>query len=179
MMHRLTPGLALIAAALLAFPLGAMAEGVVSVLTVARVVVKPGGADEQLVAAEQVKPGDLLQYTATYRNTGKQPVKRLAATLPIPAGTELVAASPMPRDALARTGTEPFAAIPLMRKVRRADGQLVDTPVPLAEYRTLRWPERDLAAGASVATSARVRVIAPTDALVVATAAAAAASAPR
>lgn len=152
----------------------AMAQGVVSELTVSSVVKQRSG-EEQLAPTQSVKPGDLLQYTATYRNDGKQTVKRLAATLPIPLGTEFVAASAAPRNVLASVGGQVFEPLPLMRKVKRPDGQVVDVPVPLAEYRALRWPERDLAAGATYVTSVRVRVTAAEGSPLVAVAA----SAPR
>lgn len=151
---------ALVAAAVTAVTAaGAAAQGVVSELTVASVVKQRSG-EEQLAPTQSVKPGDLLQYTATYRNDGNQAVKRLAATLPIPLGTEFVGASALPHQVLGRVSGRNFEPLPLMRKVKRADGQIVDVPVPLAEYRALRWPERELAAGATYVTSVRVRVTA-------------------
>ena len=94
----------------------------------------------------------------TYRNDGKQAVKRLAATLPVPLCTEFVGASAVPDNVQASVGGQVFEPVPLMRKVKRPDGQVVDAPVPLAEYRALRWPERELAAGTTYVTSVRVRV---------------------
>ena len=129
-----------------------------SELQVWNVVKKADGA-EALLPAQSVKPGDVLQYTAVYRNADSRAVNRLVASLPIPAGTELVAASTLPRDVLASLDGKVFAAAPLMRKQRRADGQQVDVPVPLTEYRYLRWPEQQVAGGGSFSTSARVRVV--------------------
>ena len=129
-----------------------------SELQVWNVVRKADGA-EALLPAQSVKPGDVLQYTAVYRNADSRAVSRLVASLPIPAGTELVPASTLPREVLASLDGKVYAAAPLMRKLRRADGQLVDVPVPLTEYRYLRWPEQQIAAGASFSTSARVRVV--------------------
>ena len=137
----------------------AQAQPVASELTIARVVVQPDGS-QRLAPASEVGPGDLLQYTSAYRNTGQHTVRRLAATLPIPLGTEFVGASAVPRHVLASLGGQVFEPVPLMRKVKQPDGQVVDTPVPLAEYRALRWPEHELAAGATYVTSVRVRVIA-------------------
>ena len=129
-----------------------------SELQVWNVVKKADGA-EALLPAQSVKPGDVLQYTAVYRNADSRAVSRLVASLPIPAGTELVPASTLPREVLASLDGKVYAAAPLMRKLRRADGQMVDVPVPLTEYRYLRWPEQQIAAGASFSTSARVRVV--------------------
>lgn len=122
-------------------------------------VVKQADGAETLLPAQTVKPGDVLQYTAVYMNSGQRPVSRLMASLPIPEGTELVGASAVPHDVLASVDAKVYAAVPLMRKARRADGQVADVPVPLAEYRSLRWPEQQVAAGASFTTSARVRVV--------------------
>lgn len=121
-------------------------------------VVKQADGSEALRPAQTVKPGDTLQYTAVYLNSGRRPVMRLMASLPIPAGTELIGASAVPHEVQASVDGKVYAAVPLMRKARRADGQVVDVPVPLAEYRSLRWPEQQVAAGASFTTSARVRV---------------------
>ena len=129
-----------------------------SELQVWNVVKKTDGA-EALLPAQSVKPGDILQYTAVYKNADSRPVSRLVASLPIPTGTELVPASTLPRDVLASLDGKVYAAAPLMRKLRRTDGQLVDVPVPLTEYRYLRWPEQQIAAGGSFSTSARVRVV--------------------
>ena len=129
-----------------------------SELQVWNVVKKADGA-EALLPAQSVKPGDVLQYTAVYRNSDSRAVNHLVASLPIPAGTELVDASAVPREVQASLDGKVYAATPLMRKLRRADGQMVDVPVPLTEYRYLRWPEQQIAAGASFSTSARVRVV--------------------
>lgn len=121
-------------------------------------VVKQADGVETLQPAQTVKPGDVLQYTAVYKNSGHRAVSRLMASLPIPAGTELVGASAVPHEVQASVDGKVYATVPLMRKARRADGQVVDVPVPLAEYRSLRWPEQQVAVGASFTTSARVRV---------------------
>ena len=122
-------------------------------------VVKKADGTETLQPAQSVKPGDVLQYTAVYRNADSRAVSHLVASLPIPAGTELVGASAVPREVQASLDGKVYAAAPLMRKLRRADGQMVDVPVPLTEYRYLRWPEQQIAAGATFSTSARVRVV--------------------
>ena len=122
-------------------------------------VVKKADGGEALLPAQSVKPGDVLQYTAVYRNADSRAVSRLIASLPIPAGTEFVGASALPREAQASLDGKVYATTPLMRKLRRADGQMADVPVPLIEYRFLRWPEQQVAAGATYSTSARVRVV--------------------
>ena len=128
-------------------------------------VVKQADGSEALAPAQTVKPGDLLQYSTVYTNSTPRAVSRLVTNLPIPAGTEWVATGTLPSAVSASLDGKVFAPVPLMRKTRRADGQWVDVPVPLAEYRSLRWPEQQLAAGTSFTTTARVRMIsAPTPA---------------
>ncbi len=136
------------------------ADAGVSVALTAWAVGKGDDGNERLSAAEQVKPGDVLQYSALYTNGGRQPVRNLVASLPIPVGTELIDAPQLPRAATASIDGKAFSALPLMRKVRTADGRMVDQPVPLAEYRALRWPQHDLASNATLRIGARVRVVA-------------------
>jgi uncharacterized repeat protein (TIGR01451 family) len=121
---------------------------------------------ETLGDAQSARPGDVIEYTATYRNTGKQPVKGLEATLPVPANTEYVAGSAQPAQAKASVDARAFGVLPLKRRVVR-DGKAVEETVPVREYRYLRWYPGDLDGGKSVSFTARVKVIeatAPDDA---------------
>jgi uncharacterized repeat protein (TIGR01451 family) len=128
-----------------------------SELTVKQVVVVEKDK-EALRPATEVKPGDVLQYTASYVNSGTSPVKQLVASLPIPLGTQWVDAVALPRPALASIDGKVFAPVPLMRRVKKADGRVVEEAVPLSEYRAMRWPEQIVAAGATYTVSTRVRV---------------------
>ncbi|MGZ5048211.1 MAG: hypothetical protein ACXWF0_13370 [Usitatibacter sp.] len=124
----------------------------------ARKVVREADGREHFSSAETVKPGDVIEYVATYRNTTSQLVRELEATLPIPPGTEWLAGTARPSGARASLDAREFAAPPLKRKVVR-DGREVDEPVPFREYRYLRWPPVHLGAQMSVSFSARVRVL--------------------
>ena len=85
-------------------------------------------------------------------------ILQLAATLPIPDGTEFVSNSTLPAGVLASTDGIHFAAVPLTRKTLLADGKLVEKPIPYGEYRVLRWPSQDLPAGKSLQVVARARL---------------------
>lgn len=123
-----------------------------------KVVVADGR--ERLESADQVKPGDVIEYVATYRNTGASTLAGLVATLPVPGETEYVAGSAKPSaGATATLDGVNFAAVPLKRKVRSPDGKEVDQLVPYREYRALRWKAGDLGAQKSVSYTARVRVL--------------------
>jgi hypothetical protein len=128
-----------------------------SELTVKQVVVSDNGT-ESLRPATEVKPNDLLLYAASYVNTSASPVKHLVASLPIPPGTQWVDASAVPRAVLASTDGKVFLPVPLMRRVKDSKGNFIDQPVPLSEYRALRWAEHVVAPGATYTVSARVRV---------------------
>lgn len=114
-----------------------------------------------LKPADEGRPGDVLQYSGTYRNGGTAPVDKLLATVPVPPGTTFIASSAEPAQAQASTDGTRFAPMPLVRSVRRPDGSERKEPVPLAEYRALRWDVGTLAAGRSAVVSLRVRIDAP------------------
>ncbi len=130
-----------------------------------RKVVRDAAGAESLVAADNVKPGDVIEYVATFRNTGKQPLARLEATLPIPANTEYLPGTARPANAKASVDGKSFGDLPLKRVVKRA-GADVEESVPAREYRYLRWFPGELGGDKAVSYTARVRVLderSPTD----------------
>jgi uncharacterized repeat protein (TIGR01451 family) len=133
--------------------------GAVETRLEARKVDRAADGRETLGDAQSARPGDVIEYTASYRNTGKQPVRNLEATLPIPGNTEYLEGTVQPAQAKASVDAHAFGTLPLHRRVVR-DGKPVDEPVPLREYRYLRWYPGELAPGQTVSFSARVRVIA-------------------
>jgi uncharacterized repeat protein (TIGR01451 family) len=136
----------------------AAAAGEVAVaLSAARVVVGEHGA-EHLVTTEAVRPGDVVEYRATYTNQGEATVRGLTATLPIPVDTNYLGLTATPAGVEASTDGVRFAPIPLMRKVTGKDGRERWEPVPASEYRALRWQIAELAAKASQSIAARVVV---------------------
>ena len=137
-----------------------MAQGKSDVLvnlTAKKVVVSDG--HESLESAEKAKPGDLIQYEAVYRDTGRAAVKNLQATVPLPTGLAFAADSAKPAGAQASTDGKIFLPIPLTREVKKPDGTIEKQPVPLSDYRALRWTVAELPAGASTTVSVRARVI--------------------
>lgn len=135
------------------------AEPLTATLEAHKVVIADNGK-EQLVAASQARPGDVLQYRATYRNVSDKLLRGVMATLPVPtSGVEYLIDSATPAGAEASTNGAHYAPIPLKRLVKLPDGRHQQQLVPPAEYRFLRWPLGDLPAGASKTVSARVRVI--------------------
>jgi len=124
----------------------------------ARKVITAADGKESFAAADAARPGDMIEYAATYRNSGTAAVRNLEATLPIPADTEFIAGSAKPAGARASLDARAFADIPLVRKVVK-DGKAFDEPVPAREYRALRWYPGELAANQAITFTARVRVL--------------------
>ncbi len=130
------------------------ASDITTTLRVSRIVMLADGTESRQ-SAEAARPGDVLEYVAEYRNSSTHVIRQLAATLPIPDGTEYVPSSALPPGARASTDGTNFAPLPLTRKVVQSSGRLVDQPVPYREYRFLRWPSRDLGAGQTLQVGAR------------------------
>ena len=127
----------------------------VAVLLTQHKVVKAADGKEQLLDATTVKPGDVLEYRATYTNTTDKAVTGVVATLPIPEGLEYSAQSAKPGPTLVQAATKNgvYGAEPLMRQVNgKAES------VPYVEYRTLRWNLGQLPARGVAAVSARAKV---------------------
>jgi hypothetical protein len=122
-------------------------------------VVKADDGKESLESADQAKPGDILQYTATYTNKAKKVWRDLEATIPVPPFTEYVPGSGRPAGAKASLDGQAFQTIPLRRKVKQTDGKEVVQLVPYGEYRTLRWFVGKLSENQELKFSTRVKVL--------------------
>ena len=112
----------------------------------------------KLVAATSANPGEIIEYQASYTNSGSGSAQRFAPPLPIPAALVYVGGSAAPGEVLASLDGKNFAPTPLMRSVKGADGKSHSVAVPLREYRVLRWQLGALAPGQSVTVKARARV---------------------
>ena len=121
-------------------------------------IVRAADGRESRTSADTAKPGDILEYVVTYRNTTRESVRDLQVTLPIPPATELIAGSARPATARASLDSREFGALPLKRKVKR-DGRELEESVPLREYRYLRWTIAELRGGESMTFTARVKVL--------------------
>jgi uncharacterized repeat protein (TIGR01451 family) len=135
-------------------------EGVAASLAAHRIVRGEDG-EERREPAGRAQPGDLLEYVVTCTNHTPGPVTDLRPLLPLPAGATYVGGSASPAEVEASTDGKAFAPAPLARRVRSPDGVEVEVPVPLAEYRFLRWSVGRLDPGQSVELRARVRVAGP------------------
>lgn len=146
-----------LAVSLVSIPAFAQASGDVQIsLKAQRISVERG--QEVRVSAHRAKPGDVIEYDATYHNTGSAPVSGVLATLPVPSGLEFIPKTASPQRLEASLDGATYAAVPLTRKVKRADGREEVREVPAAEYRSLRWTIGALAPKQRVHVVARMRV---------------------
>ncbi|BCM91017.1 hypothetical protein IAD21_02881 [Abditibacteriota bacterium] len=113
---------------------------------------------DKLEAADTADPGDIIEYQASYTNTGSSPAQRFSPQLPVPDALVYAGNTAAPAGYLATTDGKNFAPAPLMRSVRNPDGTTKMVAVPLREYRALRWQLGTLAPGATVTIKARARV---------------------
>lgn len=127
------------------------------VLTSHKVLVDDDGA-EQLIAGDEARPGEVLEYAAAYRNLSNRPLTDLLATLPIPAGTEFLANSAVPAPDAASIDGQTFYPFPLKRTVKQADGTEQEELVPASEYVALRWKIPTLTPRNTITVRARVRL---------------------
>lgn len=121
----------------------------------ARVVIIDG--KETLGDATQVRPGDVIEYRVTYKNSSDKPVSQFVATMPITEGLEYVAGSTKPWGPVAKVAAADgaYGSEPLTRANPVSHRQ---EAVPYSEYRSLRWLLSVLPAGGVVEVSARARV---------------------
>ena len=104
------------------------------------------------------KPGDMLEDVATYTNKSGGVLKVPQVSLPVPQNTEIILNSVKPASAFASTDGVNFSPIPLMTKVKQANGVEVEQSAALSQYRFLRWYPGQLAAGQSLVYSTRFKV---------------------
>lgn len=137
----------------------AAADSEVKVTLMANRVTIESNGKEALAEAREVKPGDVLEYRAVYRNQGKQAVQNVLAVLPVPDDSlSYVPASANPQRVWASLDGRTFEVVPLMRMVTLSDGKRESRPVPVSEYRYLRWNLGELKPGAQAVVTARMRM---------------------
>jgi uncharacterized repeat protein (TIGR01451 family) len=129
----------------------------VKVVLTAHKIVKTNGT-EQSVLGDKAKPGDVIEYVATYRNIDTKPATNVTATLPIPRGMEYIPNTASPERLMASTDDEHYAVVPLKRMVKDANGKAVEELVPYSEYRSLRWQLGAMPGGTTRDVKARMKV---------------------
>jgi uncharacterized repeat protein (TIGR01451 family) len=124
----------------------------------AQKVLKDAKGKEVFSGAEKVKPGDVVEYRASYANISKAALSGVIANLPVPEGMVYVDKTANPAAATATVDGVKYDAVPLKRKVKDKAGKEVVQLVPLSEYKGLNWSLGNIQAGKTRVVSARVRV---------------------
>ena len=131
----------------------------IKVTLVANKVAVGQNGKETFAVAREARPGEVLEYRAVYRNQGKQAVHNVLAVLPVPADSlSYIPASANPQHVWASLDGRKFEVAPLMRTVTLPDGKRESRPVPVSEYRYLRWDLGVLKPGAQAVVIARMRM---------------------
>ena len=116
---------------------------------------------EQLVAVERAHPGDVLVYRAEYRNNSASAVHDVVGSLPMPEGqVEYLANAGGPDLSWASLDGKTMESVPVRRTELNQDGVSREHAVSPTRYRKVAWKIGDLAAGQSVVTLTRVRLVA-------------------
>lgn len=127
----------------------------VTVVLTQHKVVKDAAGKEVLKDADTVKPGDVIEYRAVYKNVSARGVRKVAANVPLPEGLEYLPGSAHPKKGVEfSSGDGVYGAEPL---TRRAPGGRVQN-LPYNEYRQVRWSVDELAPAAEIVVSVRAKV---------------------
>ncbi|HEV2964215.1 MAG TPA: hypothetical protein VG649_20475 [Candidatus Angelobacter sp.] len=129
----------------------------IKVLLIANKIIRVDGTEKK-APGDKVKPGEVIEYVAEYKNHDKSPAKNVVATLPVPAGMEYVPETAIPNQVMASTSDGNYAPVPLKKAARGADGKVTQELVPYSDYRSLRWNLGDMDGGTSKSVRARMKV---------------------
>ena len=127
------------------------------VMSASKIVVSNGAETKQ--SAQNVKPGDIVEYTVDYTNESSSPLRDVRGILPIPAGMTYENGTASPSKFWASTDRNNFAVAPLKRRQKNANGTETEVLVPVKEYRVLRWEIGEIAPKRTVTVRARVKVL--------------------
>lgn len=126
------------------------------------VEVKGGVKVARLVPVKEASPGDVLEYTLTYTNSGDELAKDAAIDDPIPKGASYLAGTAAGEGAeitFSTDGGKTYApAVKLTYETRSATGQVEKRTATPSDYTHVRWTVKSIPPSASGKVSFRVRV---------------------
>ncbi len=126
------------------------------------VEIKSGAKVTKLVPAKEASPGDVLEYTLTYTNTGDELARDAAIDDPIPKGSSYLAGTATSEGAeltFSTDGGKTFGpAVKLTYEIRGPNGQAEKRTATPSDYTHVRWTVKSIPPGASGKVSFRVRV---------------------
>lgn len=125
-------------------------------------LVVDGELGEELTEADEIKPGQKLEYQITYRNVSDEPLNQLHAVGIIPGETSLLNESwstPSGVDVLfSADDGESFHRPPFMIIVTDQEGNPVEREATVEDYDQIRWGVPVLQPGADLIVKYRVQV---------------------
>jgi uncharacterized repeat protein (TIGR01451 family) len=111
--------------------------------TMAAFVVEKKENKENLVAAEDVEPNQIVEYQLTYTNQGTSDISGLKIVGPVPAGTEYLSNSANAKQRaslrVSVDGGVTFEPEPVTRTVVKQNGEVVEQIVPPEKYTHIQW----------------------------------------
>lgn len=143
------PFISLVLAGLILASPSARADALKIDLAAHRVVVAADGTETKVVA-EAAAPGEVIEYSASYKNTTEVVLRNIRPEVPIPAGLTYVSGSDKPAATQVRLDTGAVVAHPAVD----AEGR----PLPAARVRALIWTLDDLPASATRTLAVRASV---------------------
>jgi uncharacterized repeat protein (TIGR01451 family) len=155
--------LAALSLCLAAGPLFAKPKIELSIAQAKEVVeVKGGVKTARLVPVKAAAPGDVLEYTLTYTNSGDEVARDAAIDDPVPKGSSYLAGTAAGEGAeitFSTDGGKTYApAVKLTYELRAANGQVEKRTATPGDYTHVRWTVKSIPPGASGKVSFRVRV---------------------
>ena len=112
---------------------------------------------QSLQSADKAKPGEIIQYVATYHNAGKAAAKNVVGTIPVPSGMEYTPDPNLKAPDMAAAADGKFAPLPLKHKVMR-NGVQVEEVLPYSAYRSLQWKIGTMAPDQKIELKANVKL---------------------
>ena len=126
-------------------PLTAFSAPLESVLKVFQVktYIDEAGQSEMLVPADSAEPGAILEYVLSYKNTSDSFLRALVATDDLPPDTSYLANSATTdvdsRLEVSIDAGETWEKEPVIRKVRDAQGEVMEVVISPSKYTDVRW----------------------------------------
>jgi uncharacterized repeat protein (TIGR01451 family) len=149
---------------LLAFVTSAVAKPQVEIKIVAEkemTVIKNGQKSTKMVPVKKIATGEIIQYTLSYKNSGKEAARDVVINDPIPEGTTYIAGSASEKGKLTFSidGGKTFNSAPLVTYEAVVDGNKKEKRVAGTEqYTHIRWIIDRVEPGASDKVSFKVKV---------------------
>ncbi|NMA42224.1 MAG: hypothetical protein GX946_02450 [Oligosphaeraceae bacterium] len=128
----------------------------------AYLVTQDADKGEQLIATEQILPGQTIEYALDYSNVSERDLTEISIIGPIPMGTFYLAGSAQPsKDSVPQFSVDDaqsFHLEPVKYMVKLEDGTEVEKIATADMYTQIRWQINRMQAGEKLTLKYRVQV---------------------